>query len=85
MRTLSASSRTKAGAGAHYTVTAKAGALYIDVAEELEACYKLQFHVNVEFGHLSTGSAACGDTKDASMARRVRDPKRGWPVKDNKC
>ncbi len=48
------------------TVTAEAGALYIDVATELEK-RGLQFHVNVELGNLTIGSAACGGTKDASM------------------
>jgi len=47
-------------------VTAEAGALYIDVAEELEE-HNLQFFVNVELGNLTIGSAACGGTKDASM------------------
>ena len=48
------------------TVTAEAGALYIDVAKELEK-HGLQFHVNTEIGSLSVGSAACCGTKDASM------------------
>ena len=48
------------------TVTAQAGALYIDVAQELLK-HNLQFFVNVELGNLSLGSAACGGTKDASM------------------
>lgn len=48
------------------TVTAQAGALYIDVAEELEK-QGLQFFVNVELGNLTIGSASCGGTKDASM------------------
>lgn len=48
------------------TVTAQAGALYIDVAQELLK-RGLQFFVNVELGNLSIGSAACGGTKDASM------------------
>lgn len=48
------------------TVTVEAGALYIDVAKELQK-HKLQFHVNVELGNLTMGSAACGGTKDASM------------------
>ena len=48
------------------TVTAQAGALYIDVAKELEK-QGLQFYVNVELGNLSIGSAACGGTKDSSM------------------
>lgn len=48
------------------TVTAQAGALYIDVAEQLEKRGQ-QFFVNVELGNLSIGSASCGGTKDASM------------------
>ena len=48
------------------TVTAEAGALYIDVAKELEK-QKLQFYVNTEIGNLSVGSAACCGTKDSSM------------------
>ena len=48
------------------TVTAEAGALYIDIAEEL-AKQNLQFHVNTEIGNLSAGSAACCGTKDGSM------------------
>lgn len=48
------------------TVTTQAGALYIDVAKELEK-RGLQFFVNVELGNLTMGSASCGGTKDASM------------------
>jgi len=48
------------------TVTAEAGALYIDVAKELEK-HGLQFYVNTEIGNLSIGSAACAGTKNASM------------------
>jgi FAD/FMN-containing dehydrogenase len=48
------------------TVTAQAGALYIDIAQELEK-RGLQFNVNTEIGNLSAGSAACSGTKDASM------------------
>src|SRR5215217_7113206 len=48
------------------TVTAEAGALYIDVAKELQK-HGLQFYVNVEIGNLTIGSTACGSTKDASM------------------
>jgi FAD/FMN-containing dehydrogenase len=48
------------------TVTAQAGALYIDVNQELRR-RGLQFHVNVELGNLTIGSACCGGTKDASM------------------
>jgi FAD/FMN-containing dehydrogenase len=48
------------------TVTAQAGALYIDVNHELRR-RGLQFHVNVELGNLTMGSACCGGTKDASM------------------
>ncbi|MEE8526770.1 MAG: FAD-binding oxidoreductase, partial [Thermoanaerobaculia bacterium] len=52
--------------GTEFRMTAQAGALYIDVAEELEK-HGLQFYVNVELGNLSVGSAACGGTKDASF------------------
>ena len=48
------------------TVTAQAGALYIDIAQELEKL-GLQFHVNTEIGNLSAGSAACCGTKDGAM------------------
>lgn len=48
------------------TVTVQAGALYIDVAKELQK-HGLQFHVNLEIGSLSIGTAACGGTKDSSM------------------
>ncbi len=48
------------------TVTAEAGALYIDIAQELQK-RQLQFYVNTEIGNLSVGSAACAGTKDASM------------------
>lgn len=48
------------------TVTAQAGALYIDVANELEK-HKLQHYVNTEIGCLSIGSAACCGTKDSNM------------------
>lgn len=48
------------------SVTAEAGALYIDVANELEK-KNLQFYVNTEIGSLSVGSAACCGTKDAHM------------------
>ena len=48
------------------TVTAEAGALYIDVAKELER-NNLQFYVNIELGNMTMGSAACTATKDASM------------------
>lgn len=48
------------------TVTAQAGALYIDVNNALRR-QGLQFHVNVELGNLTIGSACCGGTKDASM------------------
>ena len=47
-------------------VTAEAGALYIDVNQELRK-HNLQFNVNVELGNLTIGSACCGGTKDASM------------------
>jgi len=48
------------------SVTAQAGALYIDIAQELEK-QGLQFYVNTEIGNLSAGSAACCGTKDGSM------------------
>src|SRR5436190_9899189 len=48
------------------TVTVEAGALYIDVSDEL-AKHGKQFHVNLEIGCLSIGTAACGGTKDSSM------------------
>jgi len=48
------------------TVTAQGGAIYIDIAKELEK-RNLQFYVNTEIGSLSAGSAACCGTKDASM------------------
>ena len=48
------------------TVTAQAGALYIDVASHLEKAGK-QFFVNIELGNLTMGSACTGATKDASM------------------
>jgi hypothetical protein len=48
------------------TVTVQGGAIYIDVAKELEK-RGLQFYVNTEIGSLSAGSAACCGTKDASM------------------
>jgi len=48
------------------TITAEAGAIYIDLAKELER-HNLQFHVNTEIGNLSAGSAACAGTKDSSM------------------
>lgn len=48
------------------TVTAQGGAMYIDIAKELEK-NGLQFYVNTEIGSLSAGSAACCGTKDASM------------------
>jgi FAD/FMN-containing dehydrogenase len=46
--------------------TVEAGAIYIDIAKELEKL-GLQFYVNTEIGNLSAGSAACCGTKDASM------------------
>lgn len=47
-------------------VTAEGGAIYIDIAHELQK-HNLQFYVNTEIGSLSVGSAACAGTKDASM------------------
>lgn len=48
------------------TVTAQAGAIAIDIAQELEK-HNMQFYVNTEIGSLSVGSAANAGTKDASM------------------
>lgn len=48
------------------SVTAQAGAIYYDIAHELEN-HGLQFYVNTEIGNLSVGSAACAGTKDASF------------------
>jgi hypothetical protein len=48
------------------TITAEGGALYIDLAKELER-RGLQLHVNTEIGCLTIGSGACCATKDASM------------------
>lgn len=48
------------------SVTAQAGAHYIDIAHELES-HNLQFYVNTEIGSLSAGSAACAGTKDGSL------------------
>jgi FAD/FMN-containing dehydrogenase len=48
------------------TVTAEGGALYIDVAKELDKQH-LQFYVNIELGNLSLGSGACCGTKDGSF------------------
>lgn len=50
----------------NHTVTAEAGAIYIDIAQELEK-HGLQFYVNTEIGNITAGSAACCGTKDASM------------------
>lgn len=48
------------------SVTAQAGAFYIDVGERLEKMGK-QFFVNIELGNLTMGSACTCATKDASM------------------
>lgn len=48
-------------------VVAQAGALYIDVAKELQK-HGLQFYVNIELGNLTMGAAACTHTKDGSFA-----------------
>jgi len=48
------------------TLTVEAGAIHIDLAQELEK-RNLQFYVNTEIGRLSAGSAACAGTKDASF------------------
>ena len=48
------------------TVTVQAGAIYVDIAKELEK-QGLQLYVNTEIGNITAGSAACCGTKDASM------------------
>ncbi len=48
------------------SVTCEAGAIYIDIAEELQK-RQLQFYVNTEIGMLTAGAAACAGTKDASF------------------
>lgn len=48
------------------SVTVEAGALYIDVAKELDK-HGLQFFVNIELGNLTIGSGACCGTKDGSF------------------
>ena len=48
------------------SVTAEAGALYIDVAEEL-ARHDRQFHINTEIGTVTLGAVACAATKDSSL------------------
>ncbi|ADW69365.1 FAD-binding oxidoreductase [Granulicella tundricola] len=48
------------------TLTVEAGAIHLDLAKMLEA-KNLMFYVNTEIGSLSSGSAACAGTKDASM------------------
>lgn len=48
------------------SVTVEAGAIYIDIADELRT-HNLQFYVNTEIGNLSAGSAACAGTKDSSF------------------
>lgn len=46
------------------TMTAEAGLQYIDAATALRK-QKLQFHLNIEIGNMTLGSAACCHTKDA--------------------
>lgn len=48
------------------SLTVEAGAIHLDLAKALEA-KNLQFYVNTEIGSLTSGSAACAGTKDASM------------------
>lgn len=52
-------------------VTAEAGALYIDAAEEL-ARHGKQFHINTEIGNITLGAAACAATKDSSLISSSR-------------
>jgi hypothetical protein len=48
------------------SVVVQAGALYIDVAKELEK-HRLQFHVHIELGNITMGAAASTHTKKASF------------------
>ncbi len=50
------------------TITAQAGLQYIDAAKALRK-KKLQFHLNIEIGNLTLGSAACCHTKDGLDGR----------------
>jgi FAD/FMN-containing dehydrogenase len=52
-------------------VTAEAGALYIDVAEEL-ARHGKQFHINTEIGTVTLGAVATAATKDSSLISTSR-------------
>jgi hypothetical protein len=51
----------------HDYVRVEAGALYVDIARELER-HGLQLFVNTEIGNITAGSAACCTTKDASFS-----------------
>jgi|GEM_PF-204818 len=48
------------------SVTVQGGALYIEVAKELDK-HGLQFFVNIELGNMTIGSGACCGTKDGSF------------------
>jgi len=48
------------------SVRCEAGAIYIDIAQELEK-RQLQFYVNTEIGMLTAGAAASAGTKDSSF------------------
>jgi FAD/FMN-containing dehydrogenase len=50
----------------HDFVTAEAGAIYIDVAQEL-ARHGRQFHINTEIGNVTLGAVASAATKDSSL------------------
>ena len=58
------------------SVTVEAGALYIDIAAELEKL-GLQFFVNTEIGNLTAGSAACRCSITSSRPNRTPKPARG--------
>ena len=49
-----------------HSITAQAGAIYYDLAHELEN-RNMQFYVNTEIGSLTVGSAAIAGTKDGSF------------------
>ena len=48
------------------TITVEAGALYVDVVQELQK-QGLQFNINIDYGNLAMGTAACAHTKDGSF------------------
>lgn len=49
-----------------HTITVEAGALYVDVVQELKK-KDLQLNINLDYGNISMGTAACTQTKDGSF------------------